>query len=296
MNYNGTIYRPPVEANTLLLPITEGCSHNSCSYCNMYANVKFRMLSLAQVEEFLAEIVKFHGSYAREATRIYLVGGDPFALGTKKLLARIELIKKYLPNIKTITMYARIDNIAAKSDEELIALKEAGVDDLYIGIESGLNAVMRNLGKGYDADDSKTQCLRLNKIGISHCDLLMLGTAGHGMASESARAMARLENEIKPSKILLNTMSAFKDTRLNEQILNGEFIPASEKEILEEEREFIANLELEGTYFWALHPFDSVRIDGMLNTHKEKMLSKLDFAIKTIGEKNLNRVSISGSL
>ena len=196
MNYNGTIYRPPIEANTFLLPITEGCTHNSCTFCNMYQNVPFRMLSLSEVEEYLREVKQSYDRYCERIQRVYLVGADPFTLSAERLLDRIELIKKYLPNAKTITMYARTDNIAAKSDDDLKALKEAGVDDLYIGVECGLNDVLEKLNKGYSADETRKQCLRLNAVGIRHCDLLMLGTAGKGRGLECAKASAALENAI----------------------------------------------------------------------------------------------------
>lgn len=99
MKYNGNIYRPPIEANTLLLPITEGCSHNSCAFCNMYQGIPFRMLSLAEVEDYLGVIRKEYGPFAGRIQRIYLVGADPFALSASRLLERIRLIKKYLPNV-----------------------------------------------------------------------------------------------------------------------------------------------------------------------------------------------------
>ena len=98
MNYNGIVYRPPVEANTFLLPITEGCTHNSCTFCNMYKDIPFRMLSICEVEEYLREVKQKYGGYCERIQRIYLVGADPFALSAKKLLERIELIRKYLPN------------------------------------------------------------------------------------------------------------------------------------------------------------------------------------------------------
>ena len=114
MKYNGTVYRPPIEANTLLLPVTEGCSHNSCTFCNMYQGIPFRMLSLEEVEEYLGAIREKYGAFADGVQRIYLVGADPFALSASRLLERISLIRKYLPNIKVITMYARVDNIAIR--------------------------------------------------------------------------------------------------------------------------------------------------------------------------------------
>ena len=112
-------------------------------------------------------------------------------------------------------MYARTDNIAHKSDEDLKRLQDAGVNELYIDVEYGLNDVMADLNKGYSADETREQCLRLNAVGISHCDLLMLGTAGKGRGLETAKATAALENEIKPRDLLTQAfLGAFSFQRL----------------------------------------------------------------------------------
>lgn len=296
MNYNGAIYRPPIEAETFLLPVTEGCTHNSCTFCNMYQGIPFRMLPLTEVEACLQEVKKHYGRYCDSIQRVYLVGADPFALSAKHLLARIALIKRYLPNAGVISMYARTDNIASKSDEDLMALKEAGVDDLYIGVECGLNDVLEKLNKGYTADETRRQCLRLNSVGIQHCDLLMLGTAGKGRGLACAIASAALENEIKPHKILINTMSAFVGTRLDEEIRTGTFIPASEKENLEEEKAFLANLNLPDCYFWAVHPLDSVKIEGWLRDDQQRMLDALTWSIGHVKDNKIQRTSRVGTL
>ena len=296
MKYNGTIYRPPVEANTFLLPVTEGCSHNSCSFCNMYQGIPFRMLPLSEVEEYLSEVKEAYGPYCARIRRVYLVGADPFALSAKNLLERIDLIRRYLPNAEVITMYARTDNIARKSDEDLRALKEAGVDDLYIGVECGLDDVLETLNKGYTAEETAKQCLRLNAAGIRHCDLLMLGTGGAGRGAECARATAKLENETKPHKILLNTMSAFVDTKLDRDIQNGLFTPAPEKENLEEEKALLEQLELPDCYFWAVHPLDSVKIEGMLGTDRQRMLDALSHSIARGSGSVISRRSRVGTL
>lgn len=296
MIYNGTVYRPPVEASTFLIPVTEGCTHNSCNFCSMYKDVPFRMWTLAEIEEYLKEVKQLYGRYCERIQRVYLVGADPFALSAKNLIERIDLINRYLPAVKAFTMYARTDNIATKTDEDLKSLRQAGVDDLYIGVECGLNDVLDSLNKGYSADDTRKQCLRLNDAGIMHCDLLMLGMAGKGRGMECARASAALENEIKPHKILINTMSAFVGTQLDEDIRTGAFIPADEKENLEEEREFLARLELPDCYFWALHPLDSVKIDGVLKEDKQRMLDVLDRSIDHVDENAIKRTSRVGTL
>ena len=284
MNYNGTIYRPPIEANTLLLPITEGCSHNSCRFCSMYRGVKFRILSDEEISAWLAEIRETYGEYCDRFERIYLVGTDPFAISARRLEKIIALIKTVLPNIKIVTMYAAVRNIMSKSDANLIRLKDLGVNDLYVGVECGLDDVLKFLDKGNTVADIREQCARLNEIGIRHMDMLMLGTAGKGRGIESGIASAELVNEIKPDTILITTMTAFPDTKLAADIEAGKFIPAGEKEILIEEKVFLGHLNLPETYFWAAHAMDSVRIAGVIGENRDKMLEILQQAIDTIDE------------
>ncbi len=124
----------------------------------------------------------------------------------------------------------------------------------------------------------------------------MLGTAGKGRGLECARASAELENEIKPDKILINTMSAFVGTQLDEDIKTGAFMPATEKENLEEEREFLSGLELPECYFWAVHPLDSVKIEGVLKDEKKQMLDRLSWSIDHVNESMINRTSRVGTL
>ena len=175
LNYNGTIYRPPLEAYTLLLPVNEGCSHNRCKFCNMYRDIKFRMLSAAEIESWLAEVYRVNGEYCAQLDRVYLVGADPFAVSASNLERVINLIRKYLPNVKVISMYAAIRNIMSKSDAQLERLKNLGVNDLYVGVESGLDDVLSHLNKGNTVADVRRQCQRLNAVGIRHMSLLMLG-------------------------------------------------------------------------------------------------------------------------
>jgi radical SAM superfamily enzyme YgiQ (UPF0313 family) len=296
VKYNGTVYRPPIEAQSFLLPITEGCTHNTCAFCNMYQGIPFRMLPLEEVEEYLVEPLMTWGATRENAERAYFVGADPFALSAENLLCRIELAKRYLPKATTFTMYARTDNIARKSDDDLRALKAAGVDDLYIGVESALDDVLSYLEKGYTSVQTLEQCKRLNEVGIRHCDLLMLGAAGKGRGIESARAAAKLENAAMPHKILMTTMTAYMGTKLNDDIASGAFVPAGETENLQEERELIACLDLPGREFWAAHPLDAVSLAGVLGPDTQEMLDDLDYAIEVIDETAINRANRRGSM
>lgn len=290
MEYNGTIYRPPVEAYTFLLPVTEGCTHNACSFCSMYQHIPFRVIKLDVIEKYLAQARKLYGRQSDQLDRIYLVGADPFALSVKKLDPIIDAIYKYFPAVKTISMYARVTNIQSKSDDDLKYLLSRGVNDLYIGIETGLDDVLTYLNKGNNAKEAREQVLRLNKIGMNHRDLLMLGAAGKGRGKEEALADAAIENELKPDMILINTMSVFPGTKLSQEVKEGHFILPGEKENLEEEKLFLEKLNLPNTYFWAAHPMDATPIAWVLGPNQKKMIEILEESINTIDETKYNRV------
>lgn len=289
LTYNGTIYRPPVEAATFLLPITEGCSHNACRFCSMYKDIPFGMVDLEMVEAYLQEASKAYRRYGRDMSRVYLVGADPFVLSANRLEQVAELIHKYIPECQVITMYAAVRNIMKKSDEDLRRIKAMGIDDLYVGIESAREDVLEHLNKGNTAAEAREQVLRLNAAGISHMDMLMLGAAGAGEAELSAKAAAELENETKPKMILINSMSLFPETDLYDDVQAGKFQTACETEILVEEKIFVENLDLPDTYLWAAHSLDVVRMAGSLCDDQQKMVQLLEHTIDNMDEELLRK-------
>lgn len=217
MEYNGTVYRPPMEAETFLIPVTEGCTHNSCCFCNMYKDVRFRVLPLTSIEKFLSETMKEYARFMDQLERVYLVGADPFVLSADKQENIINLIRKYYPKVQVITMYASVRNISIKTDEELKRLADLGVNDLYVGIETGSTTSLTYLNKGNTAEEAKEQCLRLNAVGIRHRDMMMFGAAGKRNLLQEAEESAKLENATKPDMVILTTMSIFPGTELEQE-------------------------------------------------------------------------------
>ena len=232
MQYEGTTYRPPPEADTPLLQVTVGCAHNRCTFCDMYRDVTFRRMPLDQIEADLQELrVIFPKS-----ERIFLVNGDAFVLKTNTLKEIAGKINRIFPECRTISMYASIRNIKHKSDKELAELRDLGINDLYVGVESGWNEVLERIGKGHTADEAKHQLHRLHRAGINHIANLMLGVAGLGNGLENAHLTAEFLNQTRPSLIWVGTLAVFEGTELNAEMAKGTFIPATEIEILEEEK------------------------------------------------------------
>lgn len=280
MQYEGTVYRPPVEANTFLLQVAVGCTHNKCVFCNMFQDKKFHLVDMKKIESDLQEA---RGWY-RQMDRIFLVDGDVFALSTQRLEEIINCIHRYFPECNTLSMYAAVRNVKAKTDDELIHLQRLGVNDLYVGHESGLEEVVSHINKGHTLQDSYEQMERLNRVGIRHHCLLMPGLGGKGKGVESGLAAAKLANATKPGIIIFTTLALFPGTKIYEEAERGEFIEASEKEILLEQKTVLENVDLPDTFLWANHVLNSTPIAGMLGRDREKMIQKLDHSIEQMDE------------
>ncbi len=276
MKYEGNIYRPPLEANDVLLQVAVGCTHNQCTFCNMFKDKSFRIMN----EDTVIENLKEAGRFYRHADRVFLVDGDAFALSAERLERLTALIHQYLPNCKTITMYAAVRNIMTKTDEQLRKLRETGINDLYVGIESGLDDVLLDVKKGHTVTDAITQLGRLNDTGIRHCMMLMPGLAGKGRGVESGIAAAELANKTKPFLIIPTTVGVFEGTELYEKMQKGEFTEAGEKENLQEQKAFLEYVELPESYYWSAHALNSAPMAGFLRkTEKETMIYTLEQSI-----------------
>lgn len=286
MEFEGTTYRPPPEADTMLLQVTVGCAHNRCTFCNMYRDVRFRTIRLEQIEEDLREARYIY----RRAARIFLVNGDAFVLSADRLKTIACKIAEYFPECETISSYASIRNLKAKTDTQLRELKKHKFNDLYVGVESGSDEVLARIGKGVTVDETKRELYRLNSIGINHMANVMLGVAGQGNGLENARLSAAVMNETKPKLIWVGTMAIFKGTELYQEVTTGQFIPAPELEILEEKKELLRSLRLNGVRLLGNHPTNTIPVSGIIPTDTQKMLDRIDAGILHYGEEKLSNV------
>jgi radical SAM superfamily enzyme YgiQ (UPF0313 family) len=241
---------PPPEADSMLLQVTVGCAHNQCAFCNMYRDVRFRMIQMEQIE---ADLEEARGIYPK-AERIFLVNGDAFVLNARRLKEIAGKIGEYFPECNTISMYASIRNIESKTDAELNELRKHGINDLYIGVESGSDDVVAKMNKGHTAEEAGKQLYRLNQAGIGHIDNIVLGLAGTGRGIENAQRSAAFLNNVKPKSIWIGTLAVLEGTPLFEQIAAGRFIQASEREKLLEEKAFLNRLDLKISAYTATTP------------------------------------------
>lgn len=238
MHYHGPIVRPFTDADSLMLEVTVGCTHNSCTFCNFYQGYPFRVAPLSQIEADLQEAA----AYEPNLKEIWAAGGNPYALSTQQLKTIGNLIRKYFPQAR-ISTYARIDDLCRKSVAEMRELKAAGFEDVVIGIESGYDPALKFVNKGYEAKDILTGCQRLEAAGVDYRIIYLGGLAGKGKGEEAALASAKIINQLHPYYMYLSTVAILPDTKLYQQIVHHEFAEASERERFQEFRTLIANMD-----------------------------------------------------
>lgn len=291
MKYTGPVYRPPYEADTLLLQVTVGCAHNKCTFCTMYRGVKFKVEQVEQIEKDLQEAQQFPG----RIKRIFLVNGDAFVLKARHLKEIAEKIHQYLPEIEKITMYSSINNIKHKSDEELADLAKLGIGDLWVGVETGHGDALEYLNKGSSIEDAYEQLGRLNKAGITFFYGFMFGAAGKGKGIENAEANAKLINKVKPLGIVPTTLSPNDGTQLAKDVASGTFEIATDREVLEEQKKTIELVNV-STRYMGIHVINTLSFDAELPKDRQLAADRINYTLDNMSELDLDSVPVRHSI
>lgn len=279
MHYTGQVYRPPLEAYTPLLEVTYGCSHNACAFCTMYHQTKFGISPLNDIE---SDIIEIKDTFPGHIDRIYLLNGDPFMLPTERLLEIADLIHKHLPNVKTITSYASFYNLKDKSIEDMIALRKAGYNELWFGIETGDPEVLAWLNKGADLDDYYDGLDKMKSAGMDYFAIVMQGIKGFGKSKENALATAKFLNYYPPSGVFIMSTDVQEGSKLYKMRERGEFIETTNRENLVEQITLLENLNLPGDVLYSSgHIVNLVKVTSHMR-NKEEMIKKLKSALASL--------------
>ena len=307
MHYTGTIWRPPYETSSLLLEVTAGCTHHKCKFCTLYNDLpfKFRMSPLEDVESDLQEAQLWSTDPIAMLTsrlqgiprpqriqRAFLTGANPFVLKYERLMAIADLIRQYVPSIKTIGCFARITDVTLKSDEELVSLHRAGYDGLTIGIETGDDEALKFMNKGYAAADIVKQCQRLDRAGIHYSFFYLVSISGAGRGEIGAKATADVCNQLHPTLIGVNMLTIYPESELYQEIQRGKWKEESEIEKYKEIRTLLENLEIP-TQFAALGASNAFQFQGTLPEDKDTLAAALDKIIETVKEDDLREYRVN---
>ena len=280
MPANEVVRRPQQDVSTPALAVAAGCTHGRCHFCGFFLDTPFEMRPMADIEADIGRIAKTMMAHER---RIFLAGGNPYALSADKLVRIFDAVEARIPQVDSYGGFCRISDVARKSDGDLALLAARGVSDIAIGAESGCDETLAFMEKGQTAADVAEQGRRLHEAGIEFTYFYLAGLAGHGRGRRNAVESARAFSAAAPKRILIMSMTPVAGWRLSEDIEAGLWSPPGEVEMAEEIRTFVANLDCE-TYVNCGHDTDVVRFECALPVQRDAALALLDDRIARMDE------------
>lgn len=275
MHYEGKIYRPWPEANSLLIQTTLGCTHNTCTFCDMFREKRFRIRKL---EEIFKDIDEARQMYPHIRS-IFLIDGNVLALKTEFLLKILGKITATFPECTKISLYAGLNDLRRKSVEDLKKLKQAGLDLAYTGLESGDLVTLQRIKKGLTPEQAEKGMAKAKAAGIDVLISIIFGIGGKEHSRQHIVETTRLLNLMKPEQIAPLALAIQPGTELEKQVETGEFIQATPMQILEEEKYLLENLAGFETIYWGDHGNNIVSSRGRLPASRELFVEKIDHAI-----------------
>lgn len=279
IRYINPVFRPPSEAQSLILPVTNGCSWNKCTYCEMYTAPQ-KKFALRDGDEVLESIRRCGEQFGPQVQRVFLGDGDAMVLSTRRLLDILQAIRSHLPQVRRVSSYCLPRNVRNKSVEDLLALKEAGLSLVYVGAESGDDAVLRHVNKGETFDSTVDALQRLGQAGITRSVMLLNGLGGVWHSRQHALNSARLANATQP-EFLATLVVSFPqgEERFRASYPNWE--PLGQRALFEEMEIFLEALQLQRTVFRSDHASNWLVLKGTLGAEKARMLQQVRQAIAT---------------
>ena len=275
MYYEGKIYRPWPEANSLLIQTTLGCTHNKCTFCDMFREKRFR---IRKVEEIFKDIDEARQTFPHIRS-IFLIDGNVLAQKTEFLLKILNKITSTFPECSKIALYAGLNDLRRKSVEDLKELKQAGLTLAYTGLESGDRVTLERIKKGLTLEQAEKGMAKAKAAGIDILVSIIFGIGGRERSREHIVETTRLLNMMKPEQIALMALTIQPGTELAKQVETGAFIQATPLQILEEEKYLLKNLVSFETIYWGDHGNNIVSSRGNLPESRELFLGKIDHAI-----------------
>lgn len=284
MNFTGTIWRPPYEAWSALLQVTAGCTHHKCKFCTLYEDIPFKFKS-SSIEEIEADLKELQ-CFAPDATRLFLTGANPFVLKNEKLKQIAYIAKQYLRKLKSIGCFARITDITPKSMEELKQLRVCGYNGITIGVETGDDRALHFMHKGYSSADILEQCQKLDEAGLDYNFFYLAGIYGKDNSIQGVENTLKIFNRLNPKIIGTSMLTVYPESKLYEEIKNGNWAEESETEKYRELKELIQGLNIK-TQFAALGASNALQLHGNLPTEKEKLIFEIDDFLNKHSEHDL---------
>jgi radical SAM superfamily enzyme YgiQ (UPF0313 family) len=271
--YEGSVYRPPSEAGSLILQVMYGCSYGECTFCGMYADKRFRVRPFAEIKEDVCHLAP---ALKAQIGRVFLADGDALALSARSMLRILDLLTAELPSLERVSSYANAHSLLKRSQGELEEIRKRGLEMLYIGLESGDEETLERTCKGVTVAQIVEACRKARRAGFSLSVMAILGLGGADRSLEHARATGRALSAIDPDYISLLTLMLAAGAPLAEEIERGRFVLPGPEDSLRELREIVATTDVTRAVFRTTHASNYLAIDGTLPEDKAVMLEVLD--------------------
>jgi radical SAM superfamily enzyme YgiQ (UPF0313 family) len=276
MHYEGNIIRPPSEANSILLQVTVGCSRNKCTFCGTYRGERFKI----KPDSIIMQDIAFAARHCQRQRRIFLCDGDALIIPQKRLLKILREIKKQLPWVTRVGLYANAKSLDLKTDDELKELKDHGVGIAYMGLETGDDVTLKNINKGATAAQMIAMGRKAKKAGFKLSVTVLLGIAGPERSQIHAQETGKVLSAIDPDYVGALSLMLIPDTPLHQDYVCGKFSLIEAQEMLAELRTMIASTNLTRGLFHANHASNYLPIKARFPKEKETTLRLIDEALE----------------
>ena len=279
MHYYGAVYRPPSEAYSLIVQVTIGCSHNKCTFCDMYKEKRFRVRKLEDVKADFDEARRMY----RRVDRIFLADGDALMCRPEHMAEILRYIKKLFPECERVTSYGSPASILCKKQEDLNLLHELGLEMIYLGLESGSDEVLRRVNKGETADEIVRAGLMVKEAGMKLSVTCIAGLGSLELSEEHAVKTAEALSRMKPEYIGLLTLMVEPGTPLEKWVREGSFTVLGPEDILRETELLLQHIDSEGSVFRMNHASNYLTLKGTLNQDRDAMLERVRKGLEGYG-------------
>jgi radical SAM superfamily enzyme YgiQ (UPF0313 family) len=277
VQYIEPLFRPPSEARSLIFQVTNGCSWNRCTYCEMYTDAQKKFRPRAEIE-VLAEI-RTCAQQGLQPRRVFLADGDALVLSMRRLRAILGEIKSSLPTVSRVSSYCLPANLKNKSDEDLLELAELGLKIIYVGAESGDDQVLQKIDKGETYTTTAEALIRASAAGIRTSVMILNGIGGKALSRQHALASARLANDTQPDYLATLVLTFYKGREKFEAGFDNHFEELDTVGLCEEMKTLIDATELENTIFRSDHVSNHMVLKGVLGKDKQRLLAQIDTSI-----------------
>ncbi len=278
LNYDAPLYRPPSEAKSLIFQVTLGCSFNECSFCDMYRSKEYSERSWEEVKGEIDLMAKT----LPDTTRIFLADGDALNLSTDYMIQIVEYIYQKFPNLERVSCYAMPMNLLKKTPEELNMMNKAGLDRLYLGIETGNDIILKKVTKGATQNTMIKACNKAKDAGYSLSCMVILGLGGSKYTKENAVDTAKVINAVQPDYV--GALTLYLENGIKNEFLTkfeGEFERLTDSQAIDELEQLISEIDVTNEIvFRANHGSNAYNVGGTFPQDKQEMLEKITWMKK----------------